>query len=67
MACNGLKIGSFHWFVYPKWSEDHFLGKHFFDPFATHFWLQNNTFSRHFVYLEGPKWLAMGSKWAHFI
>ena len=43
-----------------------FLGKHIFDPFLTHFWSQNNPFSRHFVALEGPKWLAMGSKWAHF-
>ena len=43
-----------------------FLGKHIFDPFLTHFSSQNNPFSRHFVTLEGPKWLAMGSKWDHF-
>ena len=43
-----------------------FLEKHIFDPFLTHFWSQNNPFSRHLVILEGPKWLAMGSKWAHF-
>ena len=43
-----------------------FLEKHIFDPFLTHFWSQNNPFSRHFVTLEGPKWLATGSKWAHF-
>ena len=43
-----------------------FLEKHIFDPFLTHFSLQNNAFSRHFVTLEGPKWLAMGSKRAHF-
>ena len=24
MAFNALKKGSFHWFVYPKWSQDHF-------------------------------------------
>ena len=43
-----------------------FLEKHIFDPLLTHFLSQNNPFSRHFVTLEGPKWLAMGSKWAHF-
>ena len=43
-----------------------FLEKHIFDPFLTHFLLQNNPFSRQLVTLEGPKWLAMGSKWAHF-
>ena len=43
------------------------LEKHIFDPFLTDFWSQNNPFSRHFVTLEGPKWLAMGSKGAHFI
>ena len=32
----------------------------------TDFWSQNNPFSRHFVTLEWPKWLAMGSKRAHF-
>ena len=43
-----------------------FLEKHIFGPFLTDFWSQNGPFSRHFVTLEGPKWLAMGSKWAHF-
>ena len=43
-----------------------FLEKHIFDPFWTHFRSQNNPFSRHLVTLEWPKWLAMGSKWAHF-
>ena len=43
-----------------------FLEKHIIDPFLTHFWSQNNPFSRHFVTLEGPEWLAMGSNWAHF-
>ena len=33
-----------------------------FDPFL----VAKHPFSRHFVTLEGPKWLAMGSKWAHF-
>ena len=42
------------------------LEKHIFDPFLIHFWSQNRPFSRHFVTLEGPKWLAMGSKRAHF-
>ena len=42
------------------------MEKHIFDPFLTHFWSQNSPFSSHFVSLEVPKWLAMGSKWAHF-
>ena len=42
------------------------LEKHIFDPFLTDFWSQNSPFSRHFVTLEWPKWLAMGSKGAHF-
>ena len=64
-----LAIGS-------KWAHFNCLGtpsgrgsvleKHIFDPYLTHFWSPNNPSSRHFVTLEGPKWLAMGSKWAHF-
>ena len=42
------------------------LEKHIFDPFLTDFWSQNSPFSRHFVILEWPKWLAKGSKRAHF-
>ena len=42
------------------------LEKHIFDPFSNDYWSQNSPFSRHFVTLEGPKWLAIGSKWAHF-
>ena len=41
------------------------LEKHNFDPFLTDFWTQSSPFSRHFVTLGGPKWLAMGSKRAH--
>ena len=43
-----------------------FLEKHIFDPFLIDFSSQNNPFSRHIVTLEWPKWLAMGSKRAHF-
>ena len=42
------------------------LEKHIFDPFLTDFWSRNSPFSRHFVTLEWPKWLPMGSKRAHF-
>ena len=66
MACNGLKMDSFHLFRHPKWCRIIF-GKHIFDLFLMHFLSQNNNpFSTHFVTLEGPKWLAKGSKWAHF-
>ena len=44
-----------------------FLGKHTFDTFWAHFWLQNSPFSRLRVMLGWPEWLAMGSKWAPFI
>ena len=36
MACNGLKMGSFHLFRHPKWSRIIFGKTHFspiFDPF----------------------------------
>ena len=42
------------------------LEKHIFDPFLIDFWSPKSPFSRHFVVLEGPKWLLMGSKRAHF-
>ena len=42
------------------------LERHILDPFFAHFWPQNNPFSKHFVTLEGPKWLARGLKRAHF-
>ena len=29
MACNGLKMGSFHLFTYPKWSRIIFGKTHF--------------------------------------
>ena len=42
------------------------MKKIFFERFLNHIWSQNNPLSRQFVTLEGPKWLAMGSKGAHF-
>ena len=65
MACNGRKNGSFHLFVHAMVSDD-FWKNSFAGPFLTHFWSQNNPFSRLFVTLERPKWLVMGSKRAHF-
>ena len=35
-----------------------------FDAFLTHFWSQNDPFSRHFGILHGPKRITSGSKWA---
>ena len=37
--------------------------KHVFDPFLTHFWSQNGSFSRHFGIFHGPKPATTGSKW----
>ena len=61
----GLKRAHFTYFCATN-GLGSFLEKRIFDPFLTHFLSQNNPFSRHFVTLEGPKWLAMGSKGAHF-
>ena len=63
MACNGLKMGSFHLFVHPKWSGIIF-GKYIFDPFLTHFLSQNSPFSRHLGILGGPKRATTSSKHA---
>ena len=60
MACNGLKVGSFHLFRHPKWSRTIF-GK---NTFLTHFWSQNSPFSRHFGILGGPKRATTSSKHA---
>ena len=65
MPCNGLKKGSFHLSVHPKWSSILFRKTHF-DRFFAEFWFQNSPFSRHFVGLEWAKWLAMRSYRAHF-
>ena len=62
MACNGL----IPLVCAPQMVQDHFWENTFFCPFLTYFWFQNNPFSGHFVTLEGPKYLAMGSTWAHF-
>ena len=42
--------------------QGHFLGKHVFDPFLTHFWFQNGPFSRHFGIFHGPKCITTGPK-----
>ena len=65
MPQKGLKMGSFHPFVHPKWSRMRF-GKWpatwWFDPFSTHFWSQNSPFSRHFGIFGGTKWATTSSK-----
>ena len=58
---NGLKTGSKHLFEHPKWSGS-LLEKRGFDPFLTHFWSQNGTFSRHFGIFHSPKRATTGSK-----
>ena len=40
------------------------LKKCVFDPFLSHFWSQNDPFSRHFGIFHGPKRVTTGSKWA---
>ena len=65
-AQKGLKMSRVHPFGHHSWTRIIFLENLGFDPFLTHFSVQNNPFERHFVTLEGPKWLAMGSKRAHF-
>ena len=65
IAQHGLQMGSFHLFLQPKQSKSIF-GKTHFGTFVTDFWFQDNPFSRFFVTLRWPKWVAMGSKRAHF-
>ena len=62
---NSVQTGS-------KWAQNTWLSmpngvrsifeKRFFDPFLTHFWSQNNPFSRHFPFFPGPKHVTTGSK-----
>ena len=61
MACNGLKMGSFHLFRHPKRSRI-ILENPILDPFLTHFLSQNSPFSRHFGILGGPQRATMSSK-----
>ena len=42
-----------------------YLENHGFDPFLSHLWSQIGPFSGHFVTVEWPNLLNMGSKWAH--
>ena len=62
MACNGLKMGSFHLFRHPKWSRIIFGKTHFSSTFLPIFGRKTTHFSRHFVTLPRQKWLEMGSK-----
>ena len=62
MPENGLKMGSFHPFVHPKWSRIEVFEKCVFDPFLADFWSQNSPLSRHFEILGGPKWSTTSSK-----
>ena len=70
MACNGLKMGSFHLFRHPKWSRI------IFDPFLTHFLFQNTPFSRwdyrraktgHHELITRQKHLFWHSMWSRVI
>ena len=64
---NSVKTGS-------KWAQNtclsipnglrSLLEMRVFDPFLTHFWSQNDPFSRHFLFFHGPKHVTTGSKWA---
>ena len=63
MPQNGLKMGSFHPLVHPKWCGMSFGKMRFFiHPFSTHFWSQNSASSRHFGIFGGPKWATTSSK-----
>ena len=66
IAQHGLKMGSFHLCLCNPNSPKVSLEKYIVDLFLIDFWSQNSPFSRYFVTLEWPKWLATGSKWAHF-
>ena len=59
-------MGSFHLFVHSQIVQKYLWKNTFWMHFSLFFGPKNNPFSRHFVTLEGPKWLVMGSRWAHF-
>ena len=54
MPQNGLKMGSFHPFVHPKWSRMR-LGKCVFDPFLTHFGPKTAHFQGILGFSEAPQ------------
>ena len=58
----GSKMGSSHLFRQPKWPGNVFLKNTVFIQFL----VAKRPIFKAFVTLEWPKWLAMGSKWAHF-
>ena len=73
MACNGLKKGSLHLFVHPKWSRNIF-GKHIFHPFLVANWPIFKAFCDFGVATMACNGLKMGSfpllvhpKWSRII
>ena len=61
----GSERGSFHLFLHPKWSRIIF-GKTHFLPIFDLFLVPKLPIFKAFGGFGGPKWLAMGSKCAHF-
>ena len=64
MACNGLKMGSFHLFRHPH-GLGSFLEKHILDPFLSHFFVPKQPIFKAFCDFGGAKMacnaLKMGS------
>ena len=77
MACNGLKKGSFHLFVHPKWSRIIFGIPHFspiFDPFLSAkqpifnaFWAFRRAKTGHHELKTRQKHLFWHSMWPRII
>ena len=67
MACNGLKMGSFHLFRHPKWSRIIFGRIHFrsiFDPFFVPKWPIFKAFWAFGRAKKGRHWLKTRQKHA---
>ena len=57
----GSKWAKDTWLSIPNGQRSH-LEKRVFDPLLTHFWSQNDPFSRHFGIFHGPKRATTSSK-----
>ena len=51
-----------HLLEHPKWSTMSVRRNAPFEPFLTHFWSQNNPFSRHFGAVHGSECFTTGSQ-----
>ena len=66
MACNGLKKGSFHLFLHPKWSRIIFFKKYIFLPIVDLFFVPKQPIFKAFCEFGGAKMACNGLKLGSF-